>query len=753
MIYIKLKYLKKIFLFNILIIAISIICKLDIVNAAINSNLPISYIDENFPESYLPYINALKKKYPNWVFKAVHTGLDWNMALSHETYEVNEGISLVHDSYSPEWKKDGKNYYKDGTYVIASKSAVAYVMDPRNSLNEMSIFQFEALRYSAAIQTVDSVQKVLAGTPMGDSYASKYRLNGTWYDLGETYAQIIHRFSAQTGINPVHIASRIRQENSGNIINNSLINGDHGVYNFFNIGAYDTQQAGAITNGANYARNQGWTTVQLSISGGITYIYNRYVVWGQNTIYFERFDVNNPGNAQWLLGTGYMTNIFAPMNESRITYNAYVGAGMINSAFEFDIPVYKNMPAEAMGLPIPSDVYFRADNTRIYLDDPSDSGVTDEFWIRTGPDTNATILEKIFETKDGAANRTKFTRIGIGQNTLYDKIRYDDGRIGYILKNWIYEYSYVKVNSVSLNRTNLELGKDDTSTLIATIAPSNAEDKTVKWTSSNSNVARVDQTGKVTGVGNGSATITVTTNDQSKSASCTVVVSDTKVTGISLANKEYTIVENTVLTINPIITPSSAKNKNYTITSSDNKIIEVKDGSLRGVGVGSSIVTYKTEDGGYTATAKVTVTSKAEEIVFNETLRVEQYLISNLDLNNNTVNQMRSKMTTTYQVSFVNIEGKALLEDERVGTGTRIIFKSGNTIKAEYVVIVYGDVDGSGDINARDLLMLQRYLLDKVSINSHQIKAAITDKQSAKPAAADLFTIQRHILGRYEIKQ
>ena len=59
------------------------------VKGAIYSNLPVSYIDENFPSSYMPYINALKEKHPNWVFKAVHTGLDWNTVLSHESYEVN----------------------------------------------------------------------------------------------------------------------------------------------------------------------------------------------------------------------------------------------------------------------------------------------------------------------------------------------------------------------------------------------------------------------------------------------------------------------------------------------------------------------------------------------------------------------------------------------------------------------------------------------------------------------------------------
>ena len=471
----------RLFISMFIMCIVTSIINFDSIKAAIYTDLPVSYIDDNFPDSYMPYINALKKAHPNWVFKAVHTGLDWNMALSHETYEVNEGISLVEDIYGAEWKRDGQNYYQDGNYVTASKQAVAYVMDPRNFLCDSGIFQFEALRYVDGVQTVEAVNGVLAPTPMGGEYKSRYKSYGTWYDLGTTYAELIHSISARVGINPVHIASRIRQENSGNIINNSLINGDYGVYNFFNIGAYDSSTGNALSNGVQYARNNGWTSISSALEGGIRYIYDKYVKWGQNTIYFERFDVNNPGTAQWLLGTGYMTNIFGAKNEASITYNAYESTGMLNNAFEFDIPVYENMPEEPASMPVPNDVTFTPDNTLVYLDDPSDSGAVDEFWIRSGPDTLATLMEKIYETRDGQENRTKFTRIGIGNNTLYDKIQYEDGRIGYVLKKWIYEYQYTKVESVSLNTTYSKLNVGDTLKLEAIINPSNATDKTVTW--------------------------------------------------------------------------------------------------------------------------------------------------------------------------------------------------------------------------------------------------------------------------------
>ena len=82
----------------------------------------------------------------------------------------------------------------------------------------------------------------------------------------------------------------------------------------------------------------------------------------------------------------------------------------------------------------------------------------------------------------------------------------------------------IPVTSVSLNKTELTLEKGKSETLTATVSPSNATDKAVSWQSSNTAVATVDQDGKVTAVNLGNATITVTTKDGSKTATCSVTV-------------------------------------------------------------------------------------------------------------------------------------------------------------------------------------------------------------------------------------
>lgn len=745
--------LKVLAVFMVLVTAMSCF-NFQSVKATIGYPLPVSYIDNNFPASYASYINKMKAAHPNWVFKAVHLNLDWNTALYHETYQTNEGISLVEHSFGSEWKKDGKNYYQDGTYVTASIPGVAYVMDPRNFINDEGIFMFETLGYSPNAHTVQAVQAVLAPTLMGSTRKSQYQSYGEWKDLGTTYADLIHKYGSEIGINPVHIASRIRQENGGNLATNKMIDGHSGLYNFYNIGAYDTSTANAVTNGLNYASSQGWNNVPAALKGGMVHIFNKYIKYGQDTVYFERFDVNNPGQAQWLLGTGYMTNIFGCKTEALIAYNAYNSYGMLDLPFEFHIPVYDNMPSSPCPMPTPDGIYFTEDNTRVYLDDPSDSGVTDEFWIRSGPDTSSAIVEKIYETKEGQNNRTQFTRTGIGYNTLYDRIQFDDGRVGYILKKWVYEVTYTKVTGVSLNTTYTNLTVGDTLNLAATVAPSNADIKTVKWSSSDASVASVDQNGKVTALKAGVATINVVTTDQNKSATCTVNVLSDKVQSISLPKTDYEMTTGSATIITPTFTPATAKNTNYIVTSSNTAVATINGTVINAIAEGTTTLTFKSVDGGYTATAKLTVVMQKSESVFvDDTLTLEDNVLSNIDVTNNTVENIKNKIGTGYDMKFVNISGIELLDNDLVGTGTKIQFSKNNVVEEEYTILIYGDVDGSGVINARDLLMLQRYILGKTDISPIQKTASIIDKKSQAPNASDLLKIQRHILGMYTIEQ
>ena len=362
----------------IIIICIILMMFVNIVYAAINTNLPVSKILDTFPTSYQPYIDNLKTIYPNATFKAIHTGLDWNTVLQHESYEVNVGISTIHKSYDASWKRDGTNNFVDGPYVTASKEAIAYVLDPRNSLTEKHIFQFELLTYTESMNEA-VIEKVLSGTELVGKHKDQYQstTEDNWIPMGMTYSELIAKVAKELNVSSVYIASRMVQETGGKISTNGSISGIfsgyEGLYNFFNVGASpNSDGTGAITNGLKYAKSKKWTTPYLSIYGGVDIIKSKYIKYGQYTVYFQKFDVNNPyANATVLMKMQYQTNLIAPRSESLISYAAYNKLGLLSTAFVFYIPVYNNMPNTAS--PIPGTVTSQPSKIDINI---SDSGIT-----------------------------------------------------------------------------------------------------------------------------------------------------------------------------------------------------------------------------------------------------------------------------------------------------------------------------------------------------------------------------------------
>ena len=110
-------------------------------------------LSEVFPDSYKPYIDELKKQYPNWEFKALYTNLDWKYVIDNENVF---GKNLVPKSYTDNWKNTNPGEYNvevDSGWVDASRIAVEYAMDPRNFLNYVRVFQFEELSYNSRTNT------------------------------------------------------------------------------------------------------------------------------------------------------------------------------------------------------------------------------------------------------------------------------------------------------------------------------------------------------------------------------------------------------------------------------------------------------------------------------------------------------------------------------------------------------------------------------------------------------------------------
>lgn len=302
-----------------------------------------------FPESYKPYLRTLHEQHPKWIFTAQKLGVDWNTALKEECVV---GRNLVHSSALASWKSMEKGAYDfnggywyglDGSWVAASKEIIMYYMDPRNFLNDTYIFMFENQSYDPSYQTESGVKTILADTFMSGSYTcpdtkKKY-----------TYSQTFMDAAKKSGVSPYHLASRCRNEQGVNGAPQSLgtVKGYENYFNFFDIQAYATSTMTAAEMGCKYAKTTNptyllpWTNQYKSIVGGSIFLGTGYITKGQDTLYLQKFDMVDGGNG--LYYHQYMTCVFGQANEAISLKNAY-SQDILNSAMEFKIPVYNNMP-------------------------------------------------------------------------------------------------------------------------------------------------------------------------------------------------------------------------------------------------------------------------------------------------------------------------------------------------------------------------------------------------------------------------
>ena len=170
---------------------------------------------------------------------------------------------------------------------------------------------------------------------------------------------------------------------------------------------------------------------------------------------------------------------------------------------------------------------------------------------------------------------------------------------------------YPTAISLSAESSSISIGA--TTQLTVGYTPNDANVKNVTYTSSNESVATVSNTGLVTGIANGSATITATAEAASGtvSATTTITVTPISVTSVTLSSNSETIRVAKTVTLTPTISPSNATNKNVTWSSSNTGIATVSGGTVTGVAAGTATITVTTVDGAKTATCTVVVQEAA----------------------------------------------------------------------------------------------------------------------------------------------
>lgn len=391
-------------------------------------------------------IQSLKAEHPNWNFKILYTGISWEEAITNEyighgsqkEYE-QENFSprnMVPKSYTGPWVCSycGDKTYDTGSWKCASTETIKYMMDTRRLLTYSDVFQFFELSYDEEKGYSRDVVKQM--------------VNGSFLD-NDSYINTIMDSCKKYGTNPYYIVARILQEQrkeGTTLTKGQGYNGEYvGLYNVFNIGATGKGDQ-VIINGFKKAEKEKWTSMELSLDGGIKEISSRYIAVGQNTLYFQKFDVeNSDGKLYW---HQYMQNIFAAQSEAKRLRETLESINAIDYQYTFIIPVYENMPNNISNEP---GVNQLSEKVRV--------NVERSIKIRNAPNGSSI---KGYLYKDEIATRIEKATSKVN-GTYWDKIQKQDGTIGYVARcTYDYESNYKEyLIPIEENNNNPPEGNDN----------------------------------------------------------------------------------------------------------------------------------------------------------------------------------------------------------------------------------------------------------------------------------------------------
>ena len=304
-----------------------------------------------FPDTYIPKLVELHAKHPKWQFKIMNVNIDFNELIRLEYDGYSKGWSLLEDtgsyydgyksfdswSYNYLTNQFNNDFTGGGKYwYAASKGTISYYLDPRNFFNERQVFMFETLSYNSDYHTKEGIELMLKGSFMEGKLADE--------ENNKSYADAFIDAGLKYNVSPYVLVSRVIQEIGikGSTIVSGTVSGYEGYYNFYNIKAYGNSSSETIANGLKYAKEMGWNNPYKAILGGASFLGSDYIGAGQDTLYLQKWDVVGTSIATHQ----YMQNIQAPSTESIKTYNGYKDMNLVENAFVFTIPVYKNMPTE-----------------------------------------------------------------------------------------------------------------------------------------------------------------------------------------------------------------------------------------------------------------------------------------------------------------------------------------------------------------------------------------------------------------------
>ncbi len=213
------------------------------------NDLPANF-DDLYP-GYKTLIETVITAHPTWTINLLDTGLVWETVINNENTGHGTSPKSLVQRRSGAWicPTCGTQTYDNGTWYCASREAVEYMMDPRNSLNNSDMFQFQDLSSTTADRA--TIQNMVAGTFINTNECIDALLNAA-----TTYS-----------VSPYHLVSRILQEQTidGSTLGLGIEDpAGSGIkyYNLFNVGAAGNSSATIIANGLARAKAEGWTSMR-----------------------------------------------------------------------------------------------------------------------------------------------------------------------------------------------------------------------------------------------------------------------------------------------------------------------------------------------------------------------------------------------------------------------------------------------------------------------------------------------------------
>ena len=323
--------------------------------------------------------------------------------------------------------------------------------------------------------------------------------------------------------------------------------------------------------------------------------------------------------------------------------------------------------------------------------------------------------------------------------------------------NAIIDYLGLKLKGTVID--TLKIDKDSANLIVGNsqkiniieIGPSTVANKSVTWKSSNTSIATVDNNGNITAVTEGNATITVTSDDN-KNISKTVAV--------KVEKEEVKITDNTVYTLagrekqlSYKITPSWIQNKNITWKSSNPSIATVDNtGKIKAIAEGKTTITLTWTDKSLSDSIEINVIKLADGTNYEVKNYTEKdNKISKIGPNITIENFLKNiQVTDNLKVTVTPANENQTL----IGTGTKatISEKEHGIVLEEYECIVYGDINGDGNITPADYVKIKNHIMN-VNKLQNVYKTAADVSRDGNITPADYVRVKNHIMKVSEIEK